>query len=301
MSEEPTVEQLIAAAHARAGSDDELALLDAVIAVTQDLTGHADEAVDQVVRQVRTAGHSWTVIGERLGVSRQAARQRYADRVERIQELPTAGGLIRGRDLKSGLSTALAAAEADGLAEAGTEHLLLGLLTDGVAAATLEHLGVTRDKIREAGRRLFDYPAATTGSGQPVFSGEATAALAAAEQLATERTPTCAPVVVNTPQLLAVIATNPGSRARRVLNDIGVDPADIKRQLHCYVNVPRTAFGRRSRRRRRPDDTSAHCSFCGHARSDERRLVTGPDVWICADCVVLCGEILTQPAGAGSK
>jgi hypothetical protein len=34
MSPEPTVEQLIAAARARATSDDELALLDAVIAVT---------------------------------------------------------------------------------------------------------------------------------------------------------------------------------------------------------------------------------------------------------------------------
>ncbi|WP_416964705.1 Clp protease N-terminal domain-containing protein, partial [Streptomyces sp. Agncl-13] len=41
----------------------------------------------------------------------------------------------------------------------GTEHLLLGLLTDGVAAATLEELGVTRDKIREVSRRLFAYPA----------------------------------------------------------------------------------------------------------------------------------------------
>ncbi|MFF2520035.1 Clp protease N-terminal domain-containing protein [Streptomyces sp. NPDC058086] len=82
---------------------------------------------------------------------------------------------------------------------------------------------------------------------------EAKAALAAAEQLATERTPTFAPVVVNTPQLLAVIATNPGSRARRVLHTLGVDVADIKRQLHCYVNAPpRTAFGRRTRRKRRP-------------------------------------------------
>nr|WSY53564.1 hypothetical protein OG999_27880 [Streptomyces sp. NBC_00886] len=299
MSEEPTVEQLIAAAYDRAGSDAELALLDAVIAVTQDVSGRADAAVDQVVREVRVAGHSWTVIGEHLGVSRQAARQRYADRVERLAEAPPAVGLIRGRDLQSGLSAALAAAEADGLTEAGTEHLLLGMLTDGVAAATLEELGVTRDKIREASRRLFAYPAGTA-AGDPVFSGEAKAALAAAEQLATERTPACAPIVVNTPQLLAVIATNPGSRARRVLNALGVDVADIKRQLHCYVNVPRTVFGRRTRRKRRPEDPSARCSFCGKPGNDERRLVAGPDVWICADCVTLCGEILAQPAGAGS-
>ncbi|WSA74056.1 ClpX C4-type zinc finger protein [Streptomyces sp. NBC_01799] len=42
------------------------------------------------------------------------------------------------------------------------------------------------------------------------------------------------------------------------------------------------------------------CSFCGHARSEERRLVAGPDVWICSECVALCGGILAQPADAGA-
>ncbi|MEU2607696.1 ClpX C4-type zinc finger protein [Streptomyces albus] len=296
MSQEPTVDQLIEAAHDRAASDDPLDLLDAVLALTRDLAGRTDAAVDQVVRQARDAGYSWTVIGERLGVSRQAARQRYADRVAQ----PSATvGLIRGRDLQSALAAALAAAEADQLAEAGTEHLLLGLLTDGVAAATLEQLGVSRDKIRDASHRLFDYPTQPAGAGKPAFSAEAQAALHGAEQLATERTPTCAPVAVTTPQLLAVIATNPGSRARRVLNDLGVDVADIKRLLHCYINVPRTPFGRRSRRGRPGKKQPDRCSFCGHARSEERRLVAGPDVWICAECVALCQEILAEPADTG--
>jgi len=301
MSPEPTVDQLIQMAHARAASADPLDLLDAVLTLTRDLSGRADAAVDQVVRQVRDASYSWTVIGERLGVSRQAARQRYAGRVE---QTPPKVGLIRGRDLESGLTAALGAAEADGLAEAGTEHLLLGLLADGIAAATLEQLGATRDKIREASRRLFDYPTATASATQgssahAVFSAEAQAALAAAEQLATERTPACAPVVTTTPQLLAIIATNPGSRGRRVLNDLGIDVADIKRLLHCYINVPRTAFGRRSRHGRLGKKQSDRCSFCGHSRSEDRRLVSGPDVWICAECVTLCGEILSQPVDAG--
>ncbi|MFJ3658353.1 ClpX C4-type zinc finger protein [Streptomyces nigra] len=296
MSDEPTVDQLIQAAHARAQDGDELALLDAVITVTQNVSGRADAAVDQVVRQVRAAGHSWTVIGERLGISRQAARQRYADRVE---DTPPTVGLIRGRDLESALAAALKAAGSDGLGEASTDHLLLGLLTDGVAAASLEQLGVTRDKIREASGRLFDHQPTSATSTTTVFSAEAQAALHAAEQLATERTPACAPIVATTPQLLAVIATNPGSRGRRVLNDLGVDVADIKRLLHCYINVPRTAFGRRSRRGRSGKRQPARCSFCGHPRSEERRLVAGPDVWICADCIELCGEILRQPAGTG--
>jgi ATP-dependent Clp protease ATP-binding subunit ClpA len=240
------------------------------------------------------------VIGERLGVSRQAARQRYADRVERIREAAATGSVIHGRDLESSLSSALAAARADGLAEASTEHLLLGLLTDGVAAATLEQLGATRDKIREASHRLFEHATDRPGGGVPVFSAEAEAALAAAGQLATERTPDCAPIIVNTPQLLAVIATNPGSRARRVLNDLGVDVADIKRLLHCYINVPRTPFGRRSRRGRGGKKQHDRCSFCGHPRSEERRLVAGPDVWICAECVALCAEMLAQPADGGA-
>ncbi|MFD3928324.1 ClpX C4-type zinc finger protein [Streptomyces sp. NPDC058614] len=296
MSEEPTVEQLIAAAHARAGDDDELALLDAVITLSRDVSAHTEAAVDQVVRRVREAGHSWTVIGEHLGVSRQAARQRYADRVE---ESPKTLGLIRARNLQSCLDAALDAAEADGLAEAGTEHMLLGLLTDGVAATTLEKLGVTRDEIRDAGHRLFEQPGTPVRPVQAAFSADARAALVAAEHLATERTPSCAPVIVSTPQLLAVIATNPASRAYRVLQALDVDVADIKRQLHCHINVPRTALGRRSRRKTR-SDAQARCSFCGHAESDERRLVAGPDVWICADCVALCGETLAQPADARS-
>ncbi|MET8966062.1 ClpX C4-type zinc finger protein [Streptomyces sp. NPDC004074] len=291
MSPEPNVDQLIQGAHAHAASEEPLDLLDAVLTVTRDLSDRADAAVDQVVRQVRDAGYSWTVIGERLGVSRQAARQRYAERVEHTS--PTVG-LSRGRDLDSALAAALAAAQTEGLAEAGTEHLLYGLLTDGVAAATLEKLGATRDKVREASRRLFDYPATPTSSAQAVFSAEAQAALAAAEQLATERTPTGAPVVTSAPQLLAVIAINPGSRGRRVLNDLGVDVADIKRPLHCYINVPRTAFGRRTRRGRPGKKQPDRCSFCGHPRSETRRLVAGPDVWICADCVTSCAEIFTQ-------
>jgi hypothetical protein len=190
---------------------------------------------------VRHAGHPWTVIGEYRAISRQAARQRSADRVE---ETPPTVGLIRGRGLEAALDAALEAAEADHVAEAGTEHLLRGLLTDGVAAATLEQLGVTRDTIREASRRLFVHPDAAAPVANAVFSGEAHAAPAFAEHLAMERTPACAPVVVATPQPLAVIATNPGSRGRRVLNDFGADVADLKRLSHCHINLPRSGSGR---------------------------------------------------------
>ncbi|MFI1168612.1 hypothetical protein ACH4UM_34865 [Streptomyces sp. NPDC020801] len=55
------------------------------------------------MRQAPDAGYSWTVIGERLGVSRQASRRRYADRVAHTS---AAIGLIHGPDLGAGLAAA---------------------------------------------------------------------------------------------------------------------------------------------------------------------------------------------------
>ncbi|MBR4150229.1 MAG: ATP-dependent Clp protease ATP-binding subunit ClpX [Firmicutes bacterium] len=40
------------------------------------------------------------------------------------------------------------------------------------------------------------------------------------------------------------------------------------------------------------------CSFCGRPRSQVRRLIAGPDVYICGDCVELCKKIMSEDAGA---
>ncbi|MGE4553934.1 MAG: ATP-dependent Clp protease ATP-binding subunit ClpX [Desulfovibrionaceae bacterium] len=36
------------------------------------------------------------------------------------------------------------------------------------------------------------------------------------------------------------------------------------------------------------------CSFCGKGQSDVRRLIAGPDVYICDECVSLCNDIMAQ-------
>jgi hypothetical protein len=43
----------------------------------------------------------------------------------------------------------------------------------------------------------------------------------------------------------------------------------------------------------------ARCSFCGRTRNQVDRLVAGPGVFICDQCVSLCSEIINQPSGAG--
>jgi hypothetical protein len=39
-----------------------------------------------------------------------------------------------------------------------------------------------------------------------------------------------------------------------------------------------------------------HCSFCGKSQTEVVRLIAGPSVSICDQCVRLCAEILDQPA-----
>jgi ATP-dependent Clp protease ATP-binding subunit ClpX len=44
------------------------------------------------------------------------------------------------------------------------------------------------------------------------------------------------------------------------------------------------------------------CSFCGKGRSEVRKLISGPNVYICDECVSLCNEIIaedTHPAAHG--
>src|SRR6266516_2165776 len=122
--------------------------VEAALAVGEELTSGADELVDRFVGEARSAGCSWTEIGERIGVSKQAARQRFA-------QLPRPG-LASDLALRPRLLACLQAAgreaSADGVAEVGTHHQLLGLFHEGVAAAVLEKLGIRADDARDGAR-----------------------------------------------------------------------------------------------------------------------------------------------------
>lgn len=279
----PNAHDLIAAVRERAGGEDPLALLDAAVVVAALAGGAADVMVDHFVGAARAAGQSWTAIGERLGVSKQAARQRFAGRLHG-QTATNRDGLPLVPRLVTCLEAAHAAAEADA-STPGTQHLLLGLLQVGVAANTLDTLGVTRERVRDASARLFD--AAGEGELRTVGDGEADAALARARQFAVER----GNCEVRTEHLLFVLAGDPGSSARRVLNDLGVRFADIKKELESLI-------GRPPRRRGRSHPQPRACSFCVKAEDQHSlRLIAGPNVWICNECVALCNDILHTEAG----
>jgi Clp amino terminal domain, pathogenicity island component len=198
-------DQLVAQVHRRAAAADPAAMLDAAAAVSADCAADADRLLDHFVAHARGTGMSWTDIGARLGVSKQAARQRFTIPVD---VLPFAAR--PDRRLQTCLDRAGEEARTDGAAEIGTQHLLAGLLTDCVAAAILERLGVTVEAIRAASHRLFGPPADAPADTVPPMSTDAVCALdTAAHSAAANAT---APEV-RTENLLAMLALDAGGRA----------------------------------------------------------------------------------------
>jgi ATP-dependent Clp protease ATP-binding subunit ClpX len=45
---------------------------------------------------------------------------------------------------------------------------------------------------------------------------------------------------------------------------------------------------------RKTRDKDLTCSFCGKSQKDVRKLIAGPSVYICDECVELCNEIITE-------
>lgn len=287
---EVTVRELIDAVQQRAGSDEPLTLLETAITVAGETNGAADAVIEHYIGTARAANVSWTLIGEKLGVSKQAARQKFAHRLNVSDPIgETADTMVMAPRLSTCLQAAQAAADADDSAP-GTQHLLLGLLHTGGAAGVLDRVGVTRDKVREANSRLFEPAVIADEKGDErrvVGDGEADRAVTSARRLAARRGQS----QVRTEHLLFCLATDHGSAAGRVLGDLDVDAARIKKELQEWI----APVQRRHRRIGRAKTTGRACSFCS---CTDRPLVAGPGVWICGNCALTALDILNaEPRG----
>jgi Clp amino terminal domain, pathogenicity island component len=151
-----TVEALAQEVISRAGAEDPLTRLSAAVLTAEEVRDVADDLLDQFVTAAREGGRSWSEIGEVLGVTKQAAQQRFV----------TPGT----QDFASAVRALLTVAEREARSfhhrYVGTEHLLLALIEDaGLAGAALQRLGVTAGPVR---RRVLEI----VGEGS---SGEAVA------------------------------------------------------------------------------------------------------------------------------
>ncbi len=156
-------------------------LADAV-AVGEHLGAQADSLIGHFVDQARRSGASWSQIGANMGVSKQAAQQRFVPRGD-----PATGPRIPGdfsrftQRARAVLAAAEDQARAADSAVIGSDHLALGLFAepDGLAAKAIAALGVTEQQVRDAlgaPEQLQPAPADEAASRVPLGPG-ATASL----------------------------------------------------------------------------------------------------------------------------
>jgi len=44
-----------------------------------------------------------------------------------------------------------------------------------------------------------------------------------------------------------------------------------------------------------------HCSFCGKRRREVKKLISGPEIRMCDECVELAEDIIEEKTGVGTR
>jgi hypothetical protein len=193
--------------------------------LVRNLAEVGDAALGYFVDQARHAGHSWSEIGEALGVSKQAAQQKQTVRLSLGLNAPTFERFTpRARNV---LSEAEPIAREWGHGQIGTEHLLLALYREprGVAAQILNESNLSVDKAEAAVDARTE-----RGPGAPEeklrFSAKAIAVFSGALASALERGHN----YIGTEHLLLGL-TRGESQAADILEDAGLGQEALEREV----------------------------------------------------------------------
>ncbi|MFC5824997.1 Clp protease N-terminal domain-containing protein [Nonomuraea insulae] len=167
MPELPDLTALLSIVEERSAGADALTRLTVAEGVLSDLQGLGDRLLGYLVELARAEGCSWSDIGDHLGISRQAAQQRYGRRWSSltVADLAQSGAFDRytGR-AKQTLERAEAHARRLGDTAVGTDHLLLGILDD---QDTLAVLAIAAQGVDPAALRTALDQSLPTGPGSP--------------------------------------------------------------------------------------------------------------------------------------
>jgi hypothetical protein len=227
----------------RAPSPAALDRLGTAVGVVEELRSEGDLLLDRFVGAARREGCSWTQIGETLGISKQAAHQRFLP-----TDQTTGGWPAHATDLvRRAMVTAQREARDMGHNYLGTEHLLLGLLAepDGMAHHALTALGVEPAAVR--GRIE-----AVIGVDPPRQWDPAGVAprLKRALELARSHARALGHRCMNTEHVLLALGDISDSVAAQILCDLDAPPDAVRRELAAMLGVDADELRPRGHRRR---------------------------------------------------
>lgn len=237
------VESLAGLGDGRAISQAPLDRLGAAVLVAEELRVRGDELLDRFVAQARGEGCSWAEIGATLGISKQAAHQRFLSAVEPGGGWPPNATRLVRRAMAGGQEDARRL----GHDQLGTEHVLLGLLAQrgGVAAAALAALGVERAGVLA---RITEIVGAGP-EGERECLGVAPG-LKRALELARAHARALGQACMDSEHVLLALGDVDDSVAAEVLCDLGAPPEVVRVQLAGMLGIEPGQLRARSRRRR---------------------------------------------------
>jgi len=243
MAPAPSLAELVQTVHDRAADRDALARVAVAAEVTGEIANKADLLLGHFVSAARVAGCSWSEIGTALGVTKQGAQQRFVDRDDGEPSADDEHLLLRyTARARAAVARAREEAVEMGHGYVGTEHLLLGILTDAGALSVkvLDGLGVPTDElcaavVDAAGPRSPYRPP----TGEPPFTPRARRVL----DLTRGESLRLGHNYIGTEHLLLALVTEEEGIAGRVLREQGVDTdrarAEVVRALSAYVTATR--------------------------------------------------------------
>jgi predicted DNA-binding transcriptional regulator AlpA len=169
----------------------------------------------------------------------------------------------------------------------GTEHLLLGLWSAESAdvAAALAAIGVERPGAESDIRAELPSEGPVPEGPAPMTPRAVGVLKAAVHRVDAEGSP------VVEPRHIALALTESGGVGGDVLaGRSGRSGGELTESLAAAIDAERA----RPPVAAAPSLTAMHCSFCGKPASAVDKLIAGPAVYICNECVVLCDDILAE-------
>ena len=188
----------------------------------------SDHLIGHFVDQARRAGASWTDIGQHMGVSKQAAQQRFVPRVTEELDFPSGGRLSRFTPRSRAVVESCRALAGDrGDKEIGCEHLLIALIdqSEGLGAQAILALGAPLDTVRAAAESLLG--PGSKRSGKPRFGRGAKKTL----ELSLREALHLGHNYIGTEHLLLGILRNDSERAAVLLQGFGMSVSETEEWL----------------------------------------------------------------------
>lgn len=212
-----TLDELIRDVKARHPEGTALDHLAEACALAAQLDEMADHLLGHFVDQARRAGASWTMIGERMGVTKQAAQKRFVPGDVSMERFTNRARVVL---LKSQNE-----ARDRGHPEVTGLHLLLGMVAEweGLAGQAIEAAGVTKEQLTEAAARALP-PSATPRVPHVPFS----AGLKKVHELVVREALRLGHNYIGTEHILLGLLEAEDEPGARLLAALGVTKSDVE-------------------------------------------------------------------------